>query len=174
MSLDAAVNYCTQGDIEFVLSVVGLRLTLDDDRSGSISSTPESTYLSQCIEFATAEVNSYIFRRYDPNQLVNSSRIKEVAAVIAAAKARRHRTDPLPEGLAEWLDEVMEWLKEVRDMKADVAGVPERCPSRPGIINQRHDVRFPNPSRLETNQSTVPVGRRPFGTDYWDRFVAGY
>lgn len=173
MSADAAVMLCTQGDIEYVLSVIGLQLGLDDDRSGTISSPPESTYLSQCIEFATAECNSYLFRRYDPNYMANSSAVREAVAVRAALRARRHRTDPVSESLQVWADEVLEWYEKVRDAKADIAGTPERSPARPGVINQRHDIRYPNPSRLQTNQSTVPKGKRPFGIDFYDNAVAG-
>lgn len=173
MSVDAATLYCTQGDIETVLSVLGLTLALDDDRGGSITATPESTYLTNCITWATAEANSYLAKRYDPVYLAQSSAVTEAVAVRAALRARRHRTDPAPESLQEWADEVMEWYKDVRAMKADVALAIERSPSRPGIINQRFNVNYPNPSRIQLNQSTTPVGKRPFGHDYWDDMVAG-
>lgn len=172
MSLDASVNYCTQADVEYVLSVVSVTLHLDDDRSGALT-TPETVYLANSLEFATAECNSYIARRYDPTYLAGSSAVREACAVGAAIRVCRHRADPVAESLQEWYDQILEWYEKVRDMKADVANTPERSPARPGIINQRFNVNFPNPCRLQTNQSTVPVGRRPFGNDWWDEAVAG-
>lgn len=173
MATDSATLLCDQEDIEYVLSVIGLSLSLDDDRSGSIAATPESTYLAKCIRFASAEAVSYISRRYDLTSMGNSDAVREAVAVRAAVRSRRHRTDPLPESLSEWSDEVLEWYEKVREMKADLGLIPERSPARPGIVNQRHDVRFPNPERLQTNQSTQIVGRRPFGIDYRDDAVAG-
>lgn len=173
MAIDADTLYCTKADIESVLSVLGLILTLDDDRSGTIAATPESTYLADCIEWATAECNSYLAQRYDPLYLAQSAAVREATAVRAALRTRRHRTNPVPESLQEWADEVLEWYEKVREMKADIALVPERSPSRPGVINQRHNINWPNPSRLQQNQSTTPVGRRPFGPDYLDQIVAG-
>lgn len=173
MAYDSQTLLCTQSDIEYVLSVIGLRLALDDDRSGAITATPESTYLTNCITFATAECLSYISRRYDTVQMANSDAVREAVAVRAALRSRRHRTDPVSESLQEWADEVIEWYEKVREGKADLALTPERSPARPGVINQRIDVRYPNPMRLQNNQSTIPVGRRPFGIDYLDNAVAG-
>jgi len=173
MALDTQVLLCTQQDIEYVLSVLGLTLSLDDDRGGTITSTPESTYLTNCITFATAECVSYLSKRYSITSLSQSDAVREAVAVRAAVRSRRHRTDPLPESLSEWSDEVMEWYEKVREMKADLGLIPERSPARPGIINQRHDVRMPNPERVQTNQSTTIVGRRPFGIDLRDDAVAG-
>lgn len=174
MATDSATLLCSQADIETVLSVIGLKLALDDDRSGSISAAPESTYLSDCIKWATAEAVSYIGRRYEVTQMANSDAVREAVAVRAALRTRRHRADPVPESLAEWADDIMDWYEKVREGKADLGLIPERSPARPGVINQRHDIRWPNPSRLEVNQSTNVVGRRPFGIDWNDNAVAGY
>lgn len=173
MALDSAVLFCTQSDMEYVLSVIGLQLAIDDDRSGTITATPDSTYLADCIAFASAEAVSYISRRYSVASMQQSDALREAVAVRASVRARRHMTNPLPESLSEWSDEVLEWYKNIREMKADLGLIPERSPARPGIINQRMDVRWPNPARLQPNQSTVPVGRRPFGSDYFDQAVAG-
>jgi hypothetical protein len=170
---DIPVLYCEQEDIEYVLSVVGLSLALDDDRDASIADSPDSTYLTNCIQYATAFVNSKLSKRYDYVQLARSAAVKEATAVLAAKRARRHAADPLPEALAEWAEEVEDWLDEVRDGEADLGLIPERSPARPGVINQRHDIRWPNPSRLQHNQSTPVVGKRPFGQDLWDEVVAG-
>lgn len=174
MATDSATLFCTQTDIEYVLSVIGLKLALDDDRSGSITATPESTYLDDCIKFASAEAVSYIARRYDVIQMANSDALTEAVAVRAALRARRHRADPEPESLGDWAEEVLDWYEKVREGKADLGLIPERSPSRPGVVNQRHDIRWPNPSRLQVNQSTNVVGRRPFGIDWNDNARAGW
>lgn len=171
---DSATLLCSQGDVESVLSVLGLALALDDDRSGSIASSPESTYLADCIKWATAECVGYLARRYEITQLSNSDSVREAVAVRAAVRARRHRTNPTPEGLEEWSDEIMEWYEKVRKGDVDLGMIPEASPSRPGVINQRHDIRWPNPERLQVNQSTNVVGRRPFGVDWRDAWAAGW
>lgn len=173
MASDTQILLCTSTDVDYVLSTLGTTLALDDDRSGSIATAPESTYLTDAITFATAEAVSYLAKRYDVNQMANSDAVREAVAVGAAIRVRRHRTDPVPESLQDWYDTVLEWYEKVREGKADLGLIPERSPSRPGVINQRHDLRMPNPSRLQVNQSTNVVGRRPFGVDWHDNYVAG-
>lgn len=173
MATDSTTLFCTATDIDYVLSTIGTQLALDDDRSGSIATTPESTYLTDAIQFASAEACSYLAKRYDVLQMANSDAVREAAAVGAAIRIRRHRTDPVPESLQEWYDQVIEWYEKVRKGDADLGLIPERSPARPGVVNQRHDPRFPNPSRLEVNQSTNVIGRKPFGIDWHDNAVAG-
>jgi Protein of unknown function (DUF1320) len=135
MSLTALTYiYCTEDDVESILSVDGLGTRLDDDNTGDYSPPPDLDYLiNQILPWASAQINCYAAGLYSPVNLAQSWTVNRWCAIIAARRLCMRRGNPVPKSLAEDYKETMEELASVR--RGDL-------PIDPNIIGYRNNMSF--------------------------------
>jgi hypothetical protein len=161
--------YTDRPSIETVLSEAGVRLRLDFDGDGQVSTSEAGTPLGNVIQSASDTVDFYTWSKYDPNILVNSSLIWRWASVMAAFELDRLRNNPTSETLATWADEIQDKLTDIRDRGRILPGIALRMTCAPTHSNVRIDQRYQfRVIRVETRQST-PSGL-PQATDFTEAY----
>lgn len=117
-----ATLYCTEADVQAILSTDGEYLSLNDLGE----TTPDATELAYLtvngINYATSRVNWFCQGLYDPSQLVQSWMVNEWCSVLAAYWVRCRRGNPAPGSLKEMRDEV---LKDMGLVKAGSMQIPD-------------------------------------------------
>jgi hypothetical protein len=124
--------YCTDADVEGLLSALGVRSRLDDDQSGAVE-TDESARLRQAREYATARVKFYALVHYADEKLASSWLVNDWATTIAAYWLSARRLNTVPDSLRE--------LYEGSDGKGGVLGDLEAVRKKTMIIP---DIAFRN------------------------------
>lgn len=137
-SLVAALSYtyAVQADIEQHISVLGLKLRLDDDSDGVLS-TAEQAGLTDAIDEATETINYYCNNKYAASQLATSRFINRACMILATYRICTRRLNPVPESLIEDAAKVEEMLKEIRDKSALIPGLPLRRILAPTMSHTR-------------------------------------
>ena len=131
-----AYTYCVQADIEQHISVLGVKLRIDDDDDGVLT-TADQAGLTDAIDEATETINYYCYNKYAPSQLATSRFINRCAMILATYRLCTRRLNPVPESLIEDAAAVEEKLKEIRDKSAMVPGLPLRRVLAPVMSHTR-------------------------------------
>ncbi len=166
VATNPANQYCDINDVRDVLSQQGVQLAVDDD--------PPSTW-GRVLDKAGNRIDSFLFKRYDPDQLILSDLVRDWAAGLAAYYLRIRRGNPVPDGIAALYQEIMEGLKEVRSALTDIPGIAPRCANAPGLSVKRSTLRPYPRTVVETSQNPkgagIPAG--PYQhRDPWDAMGA--
>jgi len=138
MPTTISTTYCTQADIEALLSVTGVESRVDDDAGGSLSAT-ETGYITSAIQWATAKVNDFCLALYTAADLATSWVINEVAIVLAAKWLSIRRGNPSPGSIADACKEAMERLEKIRNGGHPLADIGQRNAAWPAWSNVRVD-----------------------------------
>lgn len=125
--------FCTQADVESLLSADGLTGRLDDDESGT-ASAGELAYLTQAIRWSTVRVQMYC-NAYPAEDLVNSWLVNWWASIIAAFMVSVRRGNPSASSLSDLHDAAMEDLKLVRSGEYTLPDVALRDSAFPAWSN---------------------------------------
>jgi hypothetical protein len=154
----AAAVYCTQGDVEAVLSVEGLSLRMDDDQSGTVVD-PEANF-NVFARWAGGRIKMYLGGRYDDAELARSWAVNEFASIMVAKRYCMRRGNPVPDSIKEAFDETMELLKEIKANQMSLEDVPERTSNSPSYRNIRHSRHTLRRNRVERpiSEKTPPQG----------------
>ncbi len=163
MSLSSQPNlYCTDDDIVFLLSELGVDARLDDDGDGSLS-VGEQAFLLQARNYATARVKFYCQVHYDDADLATSWLVNEWATIIAAHRICVRRVNPVPDSIHALLfgtgdpdRGVMGDLLDVRDQKAQIPDIGYRHVPWPAWSNVTVDPRY----RLKQIRVQRPISER--------------
>jgi phage gp36-like protein len=110
-------TYCTQEDVEALLSEFGVLDRLDDDQDG----TADAGLMTAGIAKASADVNQRLLQRYDVSQLLLSDWVKYCTAHLATAWLCRRRGLTVPEELAAEVKTYLDDLKRIRDGHDDLS-----------------------------------------------------
>ena len=111
--------YCTETELEQVLSEHGVTARLDDSDVG----TATAGYADAAIEKATASVNRYLLMRYTVATCAASTWVKWATAVLACLNVCRHRNLTPPQSLIdEWKEFYEETLNAIRKNQEDLMG----------------------------------------------------
>lgn len=132
--------YCTEADIQSLLSQDGEVGRLDDWASGSIDSA-QRCYLTQAINWASARVNFYCAAKYTTADLATSWIVNQWATVLACDWLSRRRGNPSP--FSDLLEDVMQDMKDIRSGEAQFSDIGLRTAAWPAWSNVRVDTRFP-------------------------------
>ena len=173
MALAAQANlYCSEQDVQNLLSSVGELARLDDDGSGTV--TAGSAGWVQAANYATARVLAYCQRRYDDIDLATAYLPNYWATVVAAHWLCVRRGNPAPESIASLMfgdgspdnRGVMGDLHDVKDDKLDVPQIGTRNADKPKWSNVRIDGRYRTKQiRVERNNSETTPGQYPQSVD---------
>ena len=112
----AVTALCTQTDMQYILSVKGVLLRMDDAGNGSA----ETDFVDEIIEIASVWVNQHLFDRYATATIQASSWAKWAAAHKAVVLASKRRGNSVPESLLEELDVYIAELERIRDGKSNL------------------------------------------------------
>jgi hypothetical protein len=133
-----AVTYCTQADLEALLSVDGHTGRLDDDATGTLSAT-ESGYLTKAINWATDRVNFYLGSQYASTNLANSWLVNNWAVICAAYWLSCRRGNPPPGSMDQLYKEAVEDMKLVKSGQYQLPDTALRDSAFPAWSNVRTD-----------------------------------
>lgn len=125
--------YCTEADVDMLLSTSGTLSRADDDDTGHRTAT-ESGYVTKAIAWATGRCNLYL-TAYPFNQLANSYLVNQYCAIIAAYILSCRRGDPVAGSLADLYEEVMEDLKGIKAGNLQLPDVGLRSGAWPAWSN---------------------------------------
>lgn len=150
-----AQTYCTQSDIEAIISASGLLACIDDTEAGQ-ASTGATLHVTNAIERAAVKINAAAGRQYSPlSDLASNDWCKWANAVLAAYYLQTRRGNPAWQSLSDQVKEVEELLEEVAWGRR---GIPEQPPSfdfRPTVSNfQVEPGRSIAPVRVDRDEST--------------------
>lgn len=153
MSLIAQANlYCSEQDIQNLLSASGELARLDDDGDGAGGPGPSGTGSAgflQAANYATARVKFYCLQHYEDADLASSYLVNEWASIIAAAWLCARRGNPVPESIDRLLHGdgakdggAMGDLADVRAKRATIPDIGYRFQDCPAWSNVRLDARY--------------------------------
>lgn len=108
------------------LSDYGVRLRVDDDGNGSLS-TAEQASRTECLTVGSETVYSYLYDRYDPAAVRQVRLAWAWASDFACYELCRRRGNPVPENLIEHLERVEERLDRIRQGKENLMGCARRA-----------------------------------------------
>lgn len=146
--------YCTQGDVEALLSAEGVSLRLNDSDPDGDPTTAESAYLTtQGINYATARINNFCLGRYEAADLATDWVINDWATVLAAYWLSCRRGNDPPKSLALMRKEVLDELALVRGGRLALEGINQRISESPGWSN----IRFPSYYRVRQLRVQRPI-----------------
>lgn len=106
-------TYCTEADVQTLLSVVGEETRLDDDISGSLSAT-ESGYLTKIIAWATSRCNLYLLTKYPAGDLAESWIVNDWCTIIATYIVCCRRGNPPAGAIKQMYEQTLEDLKAIK------------------------------------------------------------
>lgn len=145
--------YCSESDIDAILSAAGTDARIDDFDDG----TTNDTNSAAAIEQATEKVNFYLSRRYSPAYLVQSAWVKWATATIAAWIISRRRGNPVMGSLEEDYTKYIEQLEQIQRGEYDVPNIAPRFDVTPAGANYTVDGRFDR-SKIRKIQPTSTGG----------------
>lgn len=133
--------YCTSGDMDDLLSIVGNDSAIDDLNNQTITSD-QTAYRNQCIYWATARVDFYLANRYPPAGLVQSWLVNDWATVCACYKEKTRRGNPSPASLVDRYKEACADMKLVHDGLFEVPMTALREQGLPAWSNMKLDLGY--------------------------------
>jgi hypothetical protein len=128
--------YCSRADIEALWNPADLLAAVDDDQDGTLSAT-ELAHIDRAIVRAGAWLRTYLDCRYAAADLAASDWCRDTSALIAAYLLAGRSGGAVPLSLAEQWQWVREQLRDIRDGRLRLPGVPDRVDTLPRATNFR-------------------------------------
>lgn len=130
--------YCTEADLQALLSEAGTTARVDDDNDNSQSVT-ETGYLNNARYWATDKINFYLLSRYAADKLATSWVVNNWCVILAGRWLSMRRGNPPPGVITQLYEEAIEDLKLVHSGSYEVPGVGTRDVLWPVWSNVRVD-----------------------------------
>lgn len=138
-----SVLFCTDEDVEGLLSVLGVQARADDDMAAPGSDTARMAASKlQARNYATARVKFYCQPRYRTEDLGTSWLANDWATALAAAWLCSRRGEDPPKALAELAKAAIDDMAEVRAGRAHVPDIGTANPDWPAWSNVTLDARY--------------------------------
>lgn len=168
-----SVVYCTQTDVERILSVTGVRDRLDDDQDGYVS-TAEQARMTEICEDVSDTVDFYCWDRYSPDQLSLSSWVLKRSAELAAYFLCTTRANPVPQSIMDRAQKAEDWLEQVHEGRYRIPSCVLRRSQAPVWSSIRADPRYNwRVLRVELGYSSSrQTTTQPQNPDYREQFSA--
>jgi len=182
--------YCSQSDVESIMSEVGVDLHADDrwplwteDPGSPISPAAGDTataiqYVTEAIERASAKIDMGLGMKFEPSSFPSSDWVKWCCAYLAACEIFRRRGNSIPDSILSQCEYYTEIIDRV--MSGEIGYIPDLTPRHepiPAMSNLRVDNRYVD-ARIRVQQ-VVSAGRtdssKPrhvdvYGGTGWARF----
>ncbi len=170
-----AYVYLTESDLQALMSIDGETGRLDDNNDGSISTPPESTYLTAAINWATSKVNFYALSLYSASDLSTSYLVNQWAVVCGAKWLSSRRGNPAPGSFDDLYKETIEDLKLIKTGEYQIPDLGYRAIAWPAWSNVRVDilrtfqrVRVERPISERSPTPYVQHTDTPFDGVFWE------
>ena len=131
-------TYCTNTDVQDVLSEVGVINRTDDFPEDEL----DGAEVTAAIQAASSRIDAFLRRRYDTSDLSASTWVKWCCAYLSACLLSKRRGNPCPESIGAECAQYVEWLKEIRDGVMDVPEVSPAHDVLPAVSNLTVDARY--------------------------------
>ena len=118
-------TYGTKAGIESLVSPATLVSWLDDDHSGTLSTTEEG-HIANAIERAATKINMAVGRQYNIADVTANTWLAWANNVLAAEMLAARRGNPAPQSIMDAAKECEEMLEQIRWGRASL---PEQIPS---------------------------------------------
>jgi hypothetical protein len=151
-------TYCTQTEIEQVLSSSGLLSRADDDETEVI----DSGIVSAMINRGASLMNAYLnCTQYSLSDLANDEWCKWCNATLSAYLFATRRGNPAPNSLQDERDQYFEWLDQIRNgqMCLETAPTLETTPTVTNFRVQPFRGKAPVRRQERTSTGKVPPGK---------------
>jgi phage gp36-like protein len=147
-------TYCTQSDVEAILSAAGVTAFADDDEDGSLDGT-ETGYITRAIERAAARMNAVLEIRYKLADLTSNAWCQFANADVAAYLLTSRRGNSPPTQIADAYQEVIDLLDKIKANRGKVPEQGESFDFLPSVSNYQPVRGVRNmPVRVDPNEST--------------------
>lgn len=154
MALAALTLLCNQTDVENYLSPMGVKLSVDDDGDGYVS-TQEQQAISDALAEAAETVYFYTWHKYTPNALATSNLVNRKATIFAAYRLRGRKGNKVPEQVEEDAAKAEELLATILNGNGLLPMIPLRRILAPVWSYTRVDARYNfRCIRVERNNSS--------------------
>lgn len=154
-------TYCTDADVEFVLSEAGVTARVDDQETGTRSTAAEG-YIDTAIARAAREINGAIRHQYKLSDVASNEWLKDVNATLAADILCRRRGNAPIESIMSDVQSFREMLAKIKDGREQI---PEQLPSfdaRATVSNVEVQLNtIDHPVRTDVLTSTGPAPVAP-------------
>src|ERR1700680_4294778 len=110
--------YCTQTDLEFMLTRFNLQALLNPKQPGAPA---PGALVAQSILWASCRIDFYLRQRYDPLQLAVKDYVRLAAALFGAVMMVRLKQVEHA-GLAKEYEEIKAQLESIKATQAEVPG----------------------------------------------------
>ena len=131
-------TYCTEADVQALLSADGTTARVDDNGDNSQSAT-EAGYITSAINWATDKINFFLLPRYSAPNLSTSWVVNNWAVILAARWLSMRRGNPPPGSVNQLYEEAVEDLKLVHSGAYEIPGIGTREVLWPVWSNVRVD-----------------------------------
>jgi hypothetical protein len=166
--LQAIVQYCSQADMERLLSTAGVIAGADHDADGALN-TMEQLVINDVINLASETINYYLYNLYDPANLATSNLVNRWSTILACYELKGERANPEPTTLTDWAADAEDKLQAIYDHRHYLPGIPLRRTFAPTWDIVRVDPRFSFKClRVERNRSSQQPNALPVVPDYSD------
>jgi hypothetical protein len=169
--------YCSETDIEELLSVDGKVGCADDDADGSIYpsnpvTTGEQRFITRAINWGTEKVNWFCLTKYSAEVLASSNLVNQYAVIFAAYWLSCRRGNPPPGSFDSLYKEAIEDLKGVHSGDFQIPELGTRDAQWPVWSHVRVDCLYAlRKNRVErplSEQTPVPY---PQNQDWASAFI---
>lgn len=146
--------YCTQTDIEDVLTELGVTVNTD---AGYPFDTADTDLISRIIEKAESQINYYAMPKYAVAELTGNKWVTMAAAIFAACKIMARGAQGVPVQLEKDRDEILQQLQEIRSGLGQIPLAEKHYEDIPAMSNLRIDSRR-NTSKVRV-EMPISAGR---------------
>ncbi len=118
-------DYCSASDIESRHTANGYKFVADRDRSGSVSASEQSSYITTAIDWAGGVIDGMIGGRYETLAARSSANqwLKDRCVDLAAYRSATHGGRKCPQSYKDDYANAMDMLRAVRDDGQPVPGL---------------------------------------------------
>lgn len=137
-----AYTYCSEADIQALLSSDGMIGRVDDDNDGTVDATPEQLYLDKAISWATSRINFYCLPLYTAASLADSWVVNEWCVILACHWLSSRRGNPPPGSFKDLAEQAIKDLELVAAGRFQVPEAGYREAAWPAWSNIRVDILY--------------------------------
>jgi len=149
-------NWCTQTEIEDLMSANGVSVSTNDSQGNSVS---DATIVANAIERGQSKLAQYLTQKYDISTITSANVwIKWAAATFAAVEIMRRKGGVVSAGLQEIYEEYLAILNDVKNGPGLIPDLLQRTTPGMAVSNMTIDNRYAKAKMRVVGTISFPVG----------------
>lgn len=150
------VAWCTQLEIEDLMSANGLSVSTNDTQGNSVS---DPTIVANAIERGQSKLAQYLTQKYDTSTITSANVwIKWATATFAAIEIMRRKGGVVPPGLQETYEEILEGLRDVKNGPGLIPDLSQRTTPGMAVSNVKIDNSYRQAKVRVVGTISFPIG----------------